>query len=182
MTSLQTAQSLIKSNQNFSDLMRPTLAYTSGGSGAYRAYTNLVLNENGAVESFYLGDSIESILETMNGSEEYKEIEILSQDEFYVKQQESLKKQYNVGTPTQVSKSRYWYMLETLPPCDYTRGEGVCSFRFEECVASDLYMFFFRIGKHYFEMVNHEGADLSVMLEACRSLEAVEMPDTDEND
>lgn len=182
MTSLQTAQSLIKSDQNFSDLMRPTLAYISGSSGAYRAYTNLMLNENGGVESFYLGDSIESLLETMNGSEEYKEIEILSQDDFYVKQQESLKKQYKVGTPTQVSKSRYWYMLETLPPCDYTRGDGVNSFRFEECIASDLYMFFFQIGKHYFEMVNHEGADLSVMLDACRSLEAVDMPDTDEND
>ncbi len=182
MTSLQVAQGLIKSQKNFTDLMRPVLAYTSGRSGAYRAYTNLVLNENGGIESFYMGDSLESLLKTMNDSDEYKDAEIVSEDEFRAKERESLRKQYKVGTPTQVNKSRFWYMFETLPPCDYTRGDGVKSFRFEECLASDLYMFFFQIGHHYFEMVNHDGADLATMIAACNALEVVDMPDTDENE
>ena len=175
MTSLQVAQGLIKSDHNFMDLKSPVLAFTANRSGVYSVYSFLKLNDGNEVVSSLDGDSIENMLKVMSNSDEYMDIEVLSYEDFIIKDQG----QYCVGIATQIKKSRYCYMLEKLPPCDKVSNMDVHSFRFGERVAYDLYMYFFRLGDHYFEMVNHLGADLSAMIEICRRVEVVDLPHED---
>lgn len=175
MTTLQVAQGLVKSDHNFIALTNPVLAFTANSSGVYSIYGFLKLNDSNEVVSSLNGDSIENMLKAMNSSDEYKDIEVLSHDDFVVKDQG----QYCIGIATQIKKSRYCHMFETLPPCDQVREMDVHSFRYGGCVAYDLYMYFFRLGNHYFEMVNHLGADLNAMIEICRQVEVVDIPGED---
>ena len=177
MTTL--AQSLIKTNQNFSDLVEPSLVYISNSSGQIRIYTFLQLADDNTVVSSFK-QSLESLIADMESSKEYTDIQIMAYSDFAVKEAESMKEHYKVGTPKQVSKARFWEMLEMLPPQNWVRLNGAEGFRFAECLTGDLYSYFLRIGENYFEMVNHSGSDYSTMLQACEALDLVDMPDIED--
>lgn len=179
MNTLEKAQSLVKSGQNFADLVEPTLVYLSKMANLPRAYTYLKLTEENEVVNTHFGTSLENLLNDMK-SDEYQDIEIMSYPDFYAKETEAQRKALNVGVPKQVSKARFWEMLEMLYPAEWENIRGAEYFRYAECITDDLYYFFFRIGKNYFEMVNHRKADLAKMIEACLSLPLVEIRDEEE--
>ena len=176
MESLALAQSLIKSDCKFADLERPVLTYISGRDGMLRAYADLNVNDSGEIITRYFGSPLESIVETMRNDDESNDIEIMAESDYIAKMNANLESIYNVGKPTQINKARFWYMLETLPPCNWVSENKIESFRFSECLASDLFMYFVRVGDHYFEIVEHLGADLSKMIEACKKVDVVDMP------
>lgn len=61
--------------------------------------------------------------------------------------------------PREVAESRFWEMLEVLPPADWTRGDNFECFRMIECQTADLYTWLFCLGKpgrdgaQYWEMI-----------------------------
>ena len=173
-------KALIKSNQNFQDIVEPALTYTSESSGAIRIYTFLKVDLEANTVLSMFNQEIESLVKEIERHKEYKDIQIMSFEEYSIKEAEALKNQYKVGTPKQVSKARYWEMLEVLPPEKWERSEGADVFRLMEAISGDLHSFFFCIGENYFEMVNHRHADYSIMLQACRALPIIDIPDTED--
>jgi len=59
--------------------------------------------------------------------------------------------------PHVIDRERFFYLLEVLPPADWTRGEGFECFRVIECQTADLYTWAARMGKgeaaKYWELV-----------------------------
>lgn len=55
--------------------------------------------------------------------------------------------------PKEITKQRFWELLEVLMPADWTQAGSTESFRVIECQTEDLYTWCARIGERYFEMV-----------------------------
>jgi hypothetical protein len=55
--------------------------------------------------------------------------------------------------PKEITKQRFWELLEVLMPADWTQAGSTESFRVIECQTDDLYTWCARIGERYFEMV-----------------------------
>ena len=55
--------------------------------------------------------------------------------------------------PTEITKQRFWELLEVLMPADWTQAGSTESFRVIECQTEDLYTWCARVGERYFEMV-----------------------------
>lgn len=55
--------------------------------------------------------------------------------------------------PHEISEDRFWYLLEVLPPADWTRGRSFECFRVIECETDDLYTWAARLDGRYWEMV-----------------------------
>lgn len=169
-------QALIKSGQSFNEIVEPVLVYKSKSSGFIRNYTFLELSKDNTVITMF-HESIESIVATMQRSEEYIDIQILGYAEYAVIESAATAEHYKVGIPKQISKARFWEMLEVLPPEKWERFNGAEAFRMMEALSEDLHSYFLRIGKNYFEIVNPRKCDYAVMLKACEALDLVEMPD-----
>jgi hypothetical protein len=59
----------------------------------------------------------------------------------------------NGSAPERVDQSRFWDMLEVLPPCKWTRLRGSESFYISEAETTNLHTWMVRIGQDHFEMV-----------------------------
>jgi hypothetical protein len=55
--------------------------------------------------------------------------------------------------PTEITKKRFWELLEVLMPANWTHMTDTESFRVIECQTEDLYTWCARVGDRYFEMV-----------------------------
>ena len=55
--------------------------------------------------------------------------------------------------PTEITKQRFWELLEVLMPADWTQAGSTESFRVIECQTDDLYTWCARVGERYFEMI-----------------------------
>ena len=59
----------------------------------------------------------------------------------------------NGSKPKQITEERFWYLLEVLPPCKWTRLHGSESFYVSEAETEDLHTWCLRIAGGYFELV-----------------------------
>ena len=60
----------------------------------------------------------------------------------------------NNGEPAHpIDEDRFWYLLEVLPPADWTRLRGSETFRVIECETANLYTWCARIGNCFFELI-----------------------------
>jgi hypothetical protein len=64
---------------------------------------------------------------------------------------ETMRKVYCKG-PQEISKERWWELLEVLPPERWERVGNVEIFMMPECIASTIYTFGVRIGERYFSI------------------------------
>ena len=55
--------------------------------------------------------------------------------------------------PKEITKQRFWELLEVLMPADWTQAGSTESFRVIECQTDDLYTWCARVGERYFEMI-----------------------------
>ena len=59
--------------------------------------------------------------------------------------------------PHEIDEERFFYLLEVLPPADWTRGELFECFRVIECQTADLYTWAARLGTkagaRYWELI-----------------------------
>jgi hypothetical protein len=59
-------------------------------------------------------------------------------------------------TPHRADESRFWEMLEVLPPANWHRGQHFECFMVPECQTANLYTWLVRLGKHdpeFWEMI-----------------------------
>ena len=59
----------------------------------------------------------------------------------------------NGSDPVEIEESRFWEMLEVLPPCKWTRLRGSESFFISEAETMNLHTWLARIGGKYYELV-----------------------------
>jgi len=60
----------------------------------------------------------------------------------------------NGGEPAhEITRERYWDMLEVLPPLKWTQKAKTESFMISEAETGDLHSFYARVGETYWEMV-----------------------------
>lgn len=55
--------------------------------------------------------------------------------------------------PKEITRQRFWELLEVLPPADWMQDGSTESFRVIECQTDDLYTWCARVGDRYFEMI-----------------------------
>jgi hypothetical protein len=55
--------------------------------------------------------------------------------------------------PKEITRQRFWELLEVLMPADWTQAGTTESFRVIECQTDDLYTWCARVGERYFEMI-----------------------------
>lgn len=55
--------------------------------------------------------------------------------------------------PKEITRQRFWELLEVLMPADWTQAGSTESFRVIECQTDDLFTWCARVGERYFEMV-----------------------------
>ena len=55
--------------------------------------------------------------------------------------------------PHEIDEERFFYLLEVLPPADWTRGQAFECFRVIECETADLYTWAARHDGRFWEMV-----------------------------
>jgi hypothetical protein len=55
--------------------------------------------------------------------------------------------------PHEIDRARFFYLLEVLPPADWTRGKGFECFRVIECETADLYTWAARLEGRFWQMV-----------------------------
>jgi len=56
-----------------------------------------------------------------------------------------------VGPVKEITKDRFWYLLEVLPPVGWKRGEGSESFKMSERLTGSITTIAARIGEKYYE-------------------------------
>jgi hypothetical protein len=55
--------------------------------------------------------------------------------------------------PKEITRQRFWELLEVLMPADWTQAGTTESFRVIECQTEDLYTWCARVGDRYYEMI-----------------------------
>jgi hypothetical protein len=55
--------------------------------------------------------------------------------------------------PKEITKQRFWELLEVLMPADWTQAGTTESFRVIECQTDDLFTWCARVGERYYEMI-----------------------------
>jgi hypothetical protein len=100
-----------------------------------RIYTVLITDENGVQRCAYSRLTVQEMLNQGYISSDYR---IVSAEEGMALQDAAYRKQYCKGI-SEISKSRYWELLELLFPADWRVSKRFESFRVPECIAGDLY-------------------------------------------
>jgi hypothetical protein len=100
-----------------------------------RVYTVLVTDENGVQRSAWGGLTVQEMVDKGEISPNYR---IVSPEEGLKLQDAAYRKQYCKGV-SEISRSRYWELLEVLFPADWRVSKRFESFRVPECIAGDLY-------------------------------------------
>ena len=60
----------------------------------------------------------------------------------------------NNGTPPkEITRARFWELLEAMYPADWQHRKNSESFRMTECQIGDLYTWCARVGDRYYEMI-----------------------------
>lgn len=77
---------------------------------------------------------------------------------------------YCLGIPTEITKDRWMYALEVLPPCRWTRDKDGERFYVSELIYCNVASWYVRIGRRFFEINDHITAPKAAMYAACRSL------------
>ena len=69
--------------------------------------------------------------------------------------QEKMKEQKEIGSED------YWWLLECLPPCRWTKVSGMEIFHVSEVICFDLVQWVGKIGDRYYKLVDSDKAELS---------------------
>ena len=91
--------------------------------------------------------------------------------------EEAEAKRYEKGKAQEITKERFWEMLEVLPPEKWTNWSTNESFRLSECLSGTLYSFFVRVHdgdfsthkNRYFEIVADAWAEHKELVEAVKT-------------
>jgi hypothetical protein len=75
-----------------------------------------------------------------------------------------------ISAPTEITKERWWEMLEILPPIKWRHDKGFESFMISEALTMDLRSIYCRIGDRYFEMTNRQSLTHEEITEMCLPL------------
>jgi hypothetical protein len=59
-----------------------------------------------------------------------------------------------ISEPKEITRERYWEMLEILPPCKWTKGLAWESFHISERLTNNLVSWFVNDGDKYYEFVD----------------------------
>ena len=70
--------------------------------------------------------------------------------------------------PEEITKERFWYMLEALPPVGWKHGAGCESFKMSERWSGNVTYIYARIGEKYFEMRDDIRTPHDVIIEKCK--------------
>ncbi|HDX9071142.1 TPA: hypothetical protein ACIFCT_003165 [Acinetobacter baumannii] len=87
---------------------------------------------------------------------------IVSEEDYY-------KNKYKVNVPIEISKDRFWELLECLPPEKWINNSEYEIFRVMECLAANLYTFcvFHKEKNKYFEVVADRHIDYQKLFLMC---------------
>jgi hypothetical protein len=98
--------------------------------------------ERGEYTGMYSHENLEDI------GKRYANVQMGEWDEVYQKMQDAYR-----HPPTEITKERFWDMLECLPPVSWVRGDNDSeSFKMSERTIGNLTGVFVRRGKRYFEL------------------------------
>lgn len=101
-------------------------------------------------------------------SKEYGELKEMTMDAAY-----QLKTSMLMTCPKEITKERYWHMLEVLPPCRWVNNGTTESFFVSEAYSLDLHSVYVRIGQRYYEMLRPVSSESHAHWVAlCSELEA----------
>jgi hypothetical protein len=110
---------------------------------AYEAYNQLGTGNDGMTDHA-IGETDTSYLERVRQADKDYELSRKRYEAMRVNRGEP---------PTEITKQRFWELLEVLPPADWTQAGTTESFRVIECQTDDLYTWCARVGERYFEMI-----------------------------
>lgn len=130
--------------------------YVPGSTSIYDT-----INEEG-LSSVY-SKTIEAIRETN------PDIEIWDLDEAVEWIQKVSYAKY-ITPPVEITKKRWWEMLEVMPPMRWRGGDSTESFMICEATTLDLHSTFCRIGERYFEMTNQRSLSHDEIVLICQPL------------
>jgi hypothetical protein len=65
----------------------------------------------------------------------------------------------------EISSDDFWWLLECLPPCRWTKVQGVEIFHVSERLSLDLVQWVGQIDNKYYKLVDSENAELSYIAE-----------------
>lgn len=69
---------------------------------------------------------------------------------------ESMVRAKYIEPPKRITKERFWWMLEVLPPCKWARRSGAEAFHISERIYADLVSWVVRVGDDYWELVDSD--------------------------
>lgn len=81
----------------------------------------------------------------------YPDVVVMSFDEAYKRYENSFAEQ----PPEEITEKEFWYFLEVLPPCSWTRQHDSESFYMSEFTCGDVTLHLVRIGTRYFKAQDH---------------------------
>ena len=65
-----------------------------------------------------------------------------------------------ISDPVEITKERFWEMLEILPPCRWSKHRAMEMFHVSERLTHNLVSWFARLGDRYFECVDRDNIDI----------------------
>jgi hypothetical protein len=77
---------------------------------------------------------------------------------------------YGIKGPVEITRERWWEMLECLPPCRWIRRAGVELFFVSERLSGDIVAHFVQIGERFFEIQDVSTKPPAELVAACRAL------------
>ena len=88
--------------------------------------------------------------------------QVMTDEEYY-------KNKYQINSPVEVTKERFFYLLECLPPEKWINNSSFEIFRFVECVAANFYTFcvFHKDKNKYYEIIADRQIDYNDLYMMC---------------